>query len=102
MKTVTVSVDDEVYHRACAKAVEKRTSLAALIKKFLTQLVEEESEFERLKREEKELRASLKERGVIFSARDNLPREALYDRNALRGCQQANPTKPAANALKER
>jgi SMC interacting uncharacterized protein involved in chromosome segregation len=84
MKNITVSVDDDLYHRARVKAAEKKTSVTALVKRFLTSIVEEESEFDRLKREEQELRASLKARGVIFSAGDRLTRDELHDRDALR------------------
>jgi hypothetical protein len=84
MKNITVSVDDDLYHRARVKAAEKKTSLSALVKRFLASLVDEESEFARLEREEQELRASLKARGVIFSAGDRLTRDELHDRDALR------------------
>jgi hypothetical protein len=76
MKNITVSVDDETYRRARIKAAERDTSVSALVRDFLNGLAREESEFERLKREEKELRASIKG----FSASDRLPREELYDR----------------------
>ncbi|MCX7377128.1 MAG: hypothetical protein NTY94_10350 [Alphaproteobacteria bacterium] len=76
MKNITVSVDDDTYRRARIKAAERDTSVSALVRDFLNGLVREESEFERLKREEKELRASIKG----FSASDRLPREELYDR----------------------
>ena len=84
MKNITVSVDDELYHRARVKAAEKKTSVTALVKRFLISIVEEESEFDRLTREEQELRASLKARGVIFSAADRLTRDELHDRDAFR------------------
>ncbi|MGI8602203.1 MAG: hypothetical protein ACR2OZ_04300 [Verrucomicrobiales bacterium] len=77
-------MDEDIYHRARVKAAEKKTSLSALVATFLRQLVEEESEFERLKREEKELREKLRASGRGFRAADNLPREALYDRNGFR------------------
>lgn len=76
MKNITVSVDDDTYRRARIKAAERDTSVSALVRDFLNCLAREESEFERLKREEKELRASIKG----FSASDRLPREELYDR----------------------
>ena len=84
MKNITVSVDEETYHRARLKAVEKKTSVSALVKAFLIATVEEESDFERLKREEQELRAKLFAGGNGLSASENLPRESLYDRHALR------------------
>lgn len=84
MKNITVSVDDHLYYRAKVKAAEKKTSVTALVKRFLVSIVEEESEFQRLQREEQELRASLGARGVIFSAADRLTRDHVHDRDALR------------------
>jgi SMC interacting uncharacterized protein involved in chromosome segregation len=84
MKNITVSVDDDIYHRARIKAAEKKTSLSALVKRFLTEIVQEESEFDRLKRREHELREKLRASGHGLRSADNLPREALYDRHALR------------------
>ena len=80
MKNITVSVDDETYRKARIKAAELDTSVSALVRDYLAKLGEQESaleRFERLKREEAELRARVP---AGFSARDNLPREELYDR----------------------
>ena len=76
MKNITVSVDDETYRRARIKAAERDTSISALVRDFLNGIAGEEGNFERLKREEKELRSGIKG----FSASDRLPRDALYDR----------------------
>jgi len=76
MKNITVSVDEETYRRARVKAAERDTSISALVKEFLTRLAAEESDRERLLREERELRA----RVTNFSASDRLPRDKLYDR----------------------
>ena len=43
MKNITVSVDDETYRRARTKAAEQDTSLSALVRRFLVELVSEES-----------------------------------------------------------
>jgi predicted transcriptional regulator len=75
MKNLTVSLDDETYRRARIIAAERDTSVSALVKRFLTELAAEESEFERLKRLESEAR----ERIVHFSASDRLPRDEVYD-----------------------
>lgn len=56
MKNITVSVDDEVYRRAHMKAAELDTSVSALVKRFLAELGQGESDVERLKREERSLR----------------------------------------------
>jgi len=76
MKNITVSVDDETYHRARIKAAERDTSVSALVKQFLTGLAADESEAERLAREERDLR----ERITRFRAADRLSRDDLHDR----------------------
>jgi hypothetical protein len=76
VKNITVSIDDETYRRARMKAAERDTSVSALVKHFLTELVAEESDAERLKREERELRARI----TAFSARARLSREDVHER----------------------
>jgi hypothetical protein len=78
MKNITVSLDDETYRNARMKAAELDTSVSALVKRYLTELGSGESEFARLKREEQALRDQVP---ASFSAKDNLPRDQLYDRN---------------------
>lgn len=75
MKNITVSVDDETYRKARIKAAERDTSVSALVRQFLVEIVAEESEFERLKRLEVETRAKIKG----FRAGDSLPRDELYE-----------------------
>lgn len=79
MKNITVSVEDEVYRRARIKAAEANTSLSAMVKAFLLQVIGEESDFERRKRLQRETIASIH----AFSAGDRLSRDEIYDRNAL-------------------
>jgi len=76
MKNITVSIDDDVYRRARMKAAELDTSVSALVKRFLAELAEGESDVERLKREERMLR----ERITDFSARNRLSREDVHER----------------------
>jgi hypothetical protein len=78
VKNITVSVDDEVYRRARRKAAEQDTSVSALVRQFLTELAASESEAERLKREERALRARIH----AFSAADRVPREDVHVRGA--------------------
>jgi hypothetical protein len=78
MKNITVSVDDETYRRARIKAAEQDTSLSALVKRFLMQLAAGESDIERLKREERELR----ERIGDFTATNRLSRDEVHERGA--------------------
>ena len=76
MKNVTVSLDDETYRRARMAAAQRDTSVSALVKRFLQQLGSEETEIERLKREERALR----ERITAFRAADRLSREDVHRR----------------------
>ena len=76
MKNVTVSLDDETWRKARITAAEANTSVSALVKRFLDELGSGETEFERLKREERTLRAGIKG----FSAGDNLTRNELHER----------------------
>ncbi|MCB1536688.1 MAG: hypothetical protein KDJ44_18765 [Rhodoblastus sp.] len=76
MKNITVTLDDETYRRARIKAAEMDTSVSALVKKYLSRLGSEESEFERLQRLEEETRAKIKG----FDPTDRLSREQLYER----------------------
>jgi hypothetical protein len=76
MKNITVSVDDTTYRRARMKAAAQDTSVSALVRRFLTELASEESDSERLKREERELRARIGN----FSAGDRLSRVNVHGR----------------------
>ena len=84
MKNITVSVEDEIYHRARIRAAERRTSVSALVRVALRELAGEETEFERLKRLEGEVASGLRARRSGFSGADRLSREDLHDRHALR------------------
>ena len=76
MKNITVSVDDETYRRARMKAAEQDTSVSALVKAFLVALAEDESDAERLRREERGLRAQIR----VFRAADRLPPDQTHAR----------------------
>ena len=76
MKNVTVSLDDETYRRARIVAAERDTSLSALVKEFLTRLGANESNDERLKRQERALREQIK----TFRASDRISRDTLHER----------------------
>ena len=77
MKNITVSLDDETYRRARVRAAAEDTSVSAVVRRFLVEFAATESEFERLKREEKQLR----ERISDFRASDRLSRESLHSRS---------------------
>jgi hypothetical protein len=87
MKNITVSVDDEVYRQARIKAAEANTSVSGLVRDYLIEIArkgETESEFERLKRLQHETLAAINARQPAFRAADNVPRDQLHDRDALR------------------
>ena len=89
MKNITVSVDDKVYRQARIKAAEQDTSVSGLVKAYLFRLINgtdagRESEFDRLTRQEREIRSHLLAAGRGLRSAENLPREALHDRDALR------------------
>ena len=76
MKNITVSLDEETYRRARVIAAERDTSVSALVKQFLLELANGESENARLKREERALR----ERIITFRASDRLSRADIHER----------------------
>ena len=77
MRNITVSVDDETYKRARVAAAERDTSVSALVKAYLVQLASHETEIERRKRQEREIRSQI----AAFSAADRLSREELHSRS---------------------
>lgn len=77
MRNITVSVDDETYRRARVAAAQRDTSVSALVKAYLDQLASVESESERLKRQEIEIRNQI----TSFSASDRISREDLHRRS---------------------
>ena len=80
MKNITVSLPDDVYRRARIRAAEKSTSVSALVREFLLELGDRESDFERRKRLQREVLATVRD----FRAGDRLTRSRSHDRNALR------------------
>ncbi len=75
MKNITVSIDEELHRRARVRAAEKETSLSAVVKEFLTRFAEEETEFERKKRQQDEVLAGIaKFRGGSRISRDEIHR----------------------------
>ena len=62
------------------KAAERETSVSALVREFLMKLGQEESDFERRKRLQSEVLASLKS----FRASDRLTRDEAHGRDGLR------------------
>ena len=87
MKNITISIDDDLYRRARMKAAEQGTSISALFRDFLIRLTvgeAAETEFQRLAREEQELRVELGAWRIGLKAEHNLSRDELHERHALR------------------
>jgi len=74
MRNITVSVDDETYVRARVAASQRDLSLSALVKADLEELSSQETEVERLKRKEREIRDSIR----AFRASDRVSRDELH------------------------
>lgn len=87
MKNITVSVDDETYRRSRMKAAEADTSVSALVRAYLVSLVQEDSRedaFDQLKRLQDETLRSIHARGAGLRSIDNVDRDALHSRDAVR------------------
>ena len=80
MKNITVSISDEAYRQARIRAAELDTSVSALVREFLQSLVSEESDFERRKRLQTEVLATVRS----FRGSDRLSRDEIHDRDAVR------------------
>lgn len=80
VKNVTVALPAEVYRRARIKAAERDTSLSALVREFLLHLGEEDSDFERRKRLQSDVLASIRR----FRGGERLSRSEVHRRHALR------------------
>jgi hypothetical protein len=73
---ITVSLSDEEYRRARIRAAELNTSVSALVRRFLADLGTGETDFERRKRLQDEVLASIDR----FRAADSLGRDEVHDR----------------------
>ena len=95
MKNITVSIDEHTHRQARIRAAELGTSVSALVRNFLNRLVakpleekvtEEESEtpLERRRRLLREVFADFDARGIGIRMSEDISRDELYDRDALR------------------
>jgi plasmid stability protein len=78
MKNITVSLDDETYRRARIHAAEHGTSVSAMVKQFLVEVVAGESEPARLKKHEARVRDAIRS----FRAGDRLSRDKAHARKS--------------------
>ena len=82
MKNITVSVGENIYHRARIRAAEQKTSVSAIVRQLLEEVAQEKTKFERLQELEETTVQNL--RGKRFSASNRLDRESLHTRDAFR------------------
>lgn len=84
MKNITVAVDDETYRQSRIRAAEAGTSVSALVRAYLISLAKgagTETEFDRLKRLERDTLAALRARESVLRAADNVARDRLHERD---------------------
>ena len=87
MKNITVSIDDETYRLARVRAAEEGTSVSALVRDYLAEFCQGESREERFQRHLKiqdEVLSAYFARSGGLRMDENLSRDELHDRDALR------------------
>lgn len=91
MRNITVSVDDDTYRLSRIRAAELDTSVSALVRDYLRNLVgrgaedvRSETLLERRRRLLREVVAEFEAQGVGLRSIDNLSREELYDHDRAR------------------
>jgi hypothetical protein len=80
VKNITVSLPDDVYRNARIQAAERDTSVSALVREFLSVIGSEANRRKTMI----EVIQSIRAAHPNFRASDNLDRDAVHDRNALR------------------
>lgn len=80
MKSITVSIDEDLHRRARVRAAEMGTSLSAVVREYLTGFAGGETDFDRRKRLQQQTLASIRR----FRAGDRLTRDEVHRRDALR------------------
>ena len=83
VKNITVTVEDSLYRRARLQAAERNSSLTAVVREFLQGFCQQETDFERRLRQERETLAALAGRGGKFSASTRMSREEIHQRRAV-------------------
>ena len=89
MKNITVYIDEQADHLARIRAAQMGVSISALVRNYLHSLAGTRSSADKDLETPLERRRRLKKFFEEFDARGRgvseiLPREAIYDRNALR------------------
>ena len=89
MKTISVSVEDEIHRQARIKAAQMGTSMSAMLRDYLLKILEEggdfplqETEPQRRARKLDEVLERFKREGIGVDTSQILTREEIYNRNA--------------------
>lgn len=77
MKSLTISMPEQIHRRARIRAAEHESALSSLVRVSLCRFASKETDFERGRRMQREVMASIK----YFSASDRLTRDEIYDRS---------------------
>ena len=87
MKNITVSVDDETYWLSRIIAAGKGSSISDMLREYLTNMVRNRASgptFEELEKDQDELIESVLKTSGGLRPSENLSRDELHNRNALR------------------
>ncbi len=84
MKNITIALDDDTYRKARIVAAQRDSSVSSLVRKFLLSLTKEASAPPDLKKEQEALLDSIWQRHPGFTPSENLSRDELHDRHAVR------------------
>ena len=89
MKEVTITLDDETYAVAERIAEKHDRTLPSLLRDVVEtygelELLPDETEFDRLKRMQRQLLARWRREGIGLDMSENLTRDELYDRDRAR------------------
>lgn len=76
MKSITVSVPDDVYSAAETHAAERGSSVSALVGEYLRSLSQPETEFSRLEAQQRQVQGGIDR----FRAGDRLDRDGIHGR----------------------
>lgn len=84
MKNLTLALDEETYKKARIVAAQKGLSLSGMVRQYLQSLDSNTKSDDDWIAEQEALFDKIWARHPHFNSGDNLKREELYDRNALR------------------
>jgi plasmid stability protein len=83
VKNITVTIEDSLYRKARVCAAAKNSSLTAIVREFLKEFCQGETEFEKQVRTEKEIIRGLAGGAGRFSASERLSRDEVHQRHAV-------------------